>query len=255
MSSIFDPETQKFYKEVLQILKDSKLPFSVGGTLAIMEYTGIKRDTKDLDIFCTPGEFQKILSIFAEKGYITQIEDERWLAKIKKEKMFADIIFNSANGILPVHDNWVESSRTAEVFGVKVNLMPIEEVIFSKAFVATREKYHGADVAHMILKNNKEIDWKKLLSYFDQYWEVLLMHVLNFRFIYPSEREKIPKWLLDELLSRLQMQIAGPTSKKKICRGKLFSPTDYVIDITEWDFADLVGFNSQETDRHVNPKH
>jgi hypothetical protein len=26
----------------------------------------------------------------------------------------------------------------------------------------------------------------------EQYWEVLLIHILNFRFIYPSERDKIP---------------------------------------------------------------
>ena len=35
------------------------------------------------------------------------------------------------------------------------------------------------------------------------HWEVLLMHLLNFRWIYPTERDNVPRWLMDELLERL----------------------------------------------------
>jgi len=114
-------------------------------------------------------------------------------------------------------------------------------LIWSKAFIQYRERYDGADVAHLILKKSEEIDWTRLLSYLEAYWEVLLIHVLNFRFIYPSEREKIPRWLLDELMSRLQHQIALPTPRIKTCRGRLYSKTDYAVDVVEWGFADLVG--------------
>jgi hypothetical protein len=72
------------------------------------------------------------------------------------------------------------------------------------------------------------------------------MHLLNFRFIYPSERELVPRWLIDELLERLKNQMELPTSQIKICRGRLFSPTDYLIDIKEWGFADMLGKGAQE---------
>jgi hypothetical protein len=87
------------------------------------------------------------------------------------------------------------------------------------------------------------IDWKRLLGYMDQYWEVLLGHILSFRFIYPSEREIIPRWLLDELLGRLNNQLSLPTPKEKVCRGRLLSPKDYVMDIKELGFNDLIGWN------------
>jgi hypothetical protein len=93
----------------------------------------------------------------------------------------------------------------------------------------------------LILKKSDVIDWERLLSYMEQYWEVLLIHILNFRFIYPSEREKVPRWLLDELLSRLEHQINLPTPRIKACRGRLYSKTDYAVDVIEWGFADLVG--------------
>ena len=104
-----------------------------------------------------------------------------------------------------------------------------------------RTRYDGADVAHVILNHHDKIDWKRLLAYMEQYWEVLLLHVLNFRFIYPSERDLIPPWLFDELLSRLRERADLPAPETKICRGRLFSRTDYNIDVTEWGFADIVG--------------
>jgi hypothetical protein len=68
---------------------------------------------------------------------------------------------------------------------------------------------------------------------------VLLMHVLNFRWIYPTERDHIPRWLLEELLGRLQRQLALPPPRIRICRGRMFSRADYEIAIREWGFADI----------------
>ena len=73
------------------------------------------------------------------------------------------------------------------------------------------------------------------------YWEVLLIHLLNFRFIYPSERDCVPRWLFDVLIERINAQAELPMADVKICRGRLLSPRDYAIDITEWGFADVVG--------------
>jgi hypothetical protein len=98
----------------------------------------------------------------------------------------------------------------------------------------------------MILKRDQEIDWQRLLSAMELYWEVLLTALLNFRFIYPTERECIPRWLFDELIARVQAQADMPAARMRICRGRLFSPRDYVTDISEWGFADVVGKGLEE---------
>ena len=46
------------------------------------------------------------------------------------------------------------------------------------------------------------IDWRRLLSHMDPHWEVLLVHLLNYRWAYPSERQNLPRWLMDELIAR-----------------------------------------------------
>jgi hypothetical protein len=56
----------------------------------------------------------------------------------------------------------------------------------------------------------------------------------------------MPRWLFDEMLARLQAQAEMPPARMRICRGRLFSPRDYIIDIAEWGFADVVGKGIEE---------
>ncbi|MGE5547941.1 MAG: nucleotidyltransferase [Solirubrobacterales bacterium] len=235
------PEAEDFYAESLRQLKTSGIPFLLGGTYAVTAYTGIRRQTKDVDVFCRAGDYPRILAHFAKLGLKTEVEDERWLAKIWRDDLFIDVIFNSTIAINPVSEAWFDEAHNAHVCGIDVGLIPPTELIWSKAFVQDRNKYDGADVAHLFLRQHEKLNWRRLLGYFEQYWEVLLMHVLNFRFIYPTERECVPRWLLDELLDRVENHANLPVPQIKVCRGRLYSRTDYAIDVAEWGFADVVG--------------
>ncbi|BCJ91313.1 hypothetical protein IZ6_20480 [Terrihabitans soli] len=235
------PKAELFYAESLKYLKKSGIPFMVAGTYAVGSYTGIRRPTKDLDIFCRAGDYPRVLRYFQDLGHKTEIEDERWIAKVKKGRYVFDVIFNSRTAATPITDAWFAEKHTAKIYGIEVQLIAPTELVWSKIFVQNRERYDGADIAHVILKQHAEINWKRLLDYGEQYWEVLLIHILNFRFIYPTERHCVPDWLFDELMARLQNQRAMPEGKTRVCRGRLFSPPDYFIDIAEWGFADIVG--------------
>ncbi|SEQ41238.1 Uncharacterised nucleotidyltransferase [Faunimonas pinastri] len=235
------PEASQFYTEVLRVLTESNIRFLVAGTFAVGAYTDISRPTKDIDIFCKPGDYPRILHTFHELGYETAIEDERWLAKVKKGPLFFDVIFNSTASVTPVTDAWFEDGHEADILGFKVPVLSPTELIWSKVFVQNRERYDGADVVHVMLHENDNIDWKRLLSYMEAYWEVLLVHILNFRFIYPTERHRIPSWLMAELMDRLKFQEELPVPETRICRGRMFSKHDYRIDVMEWGFSDAIG--------------
>ena len=55
-----EPEVKAFYRQVLDILLDSGVPFLVGGAYAFNRYTGINRHTKDLDIFIRRDDFERV---------------------------------------------------------------------------------------------------------------------------------------------------------------------------------------------------
>jgi len=235
------PESETFYAEALRELNGLGLPFLLAGTYAIAAYTGISRPTKDLDIFCKAGDYTRVLSHFKGLGYSVEIEDDRWLGKVFKGQYFFDVIFASSNGTMPISDPWFENARQIEVFGSPVRIVGPTELVWSKCFIQLRHRYDGADVAHTILKAHNLIDWNQLLAYMEVHWEVLLMHLLNFRWIYPSERDNVPGWVMDELLDRLNKQRDLPPPQMKVCRGRMFSRIDYDIDVKEWGFADVGG--------------
>jgi hypothetical protein len=43
---------------------------------------------------------------------------------------------------------------------------------------------------------------------------------------------------MDQLLGQLQRELASPPPAERICDGTLFSRQQYLMDVTEWDFAD-----------------
>jgi hypothetical protein len=240
------PDALAFYADSLRLLNQSGIPFLLSGTYAVSAYTGIVRPTKDLDVFCKAGDYPKILAYFQARGYRTDVEDERWIAKVwKDDKHFFDVIFAMSNGTIAVSDSWF-GTDTIDVYGHTVGITPPTALILSKVFIQDRYRFDGADVNHVILKQADAIDWKSLLDQMDLYWEVLLSHLLNFRFAYPTERDKVPTWLMTELTQRLLAQVDLPAPRVKVCRGRLFSPRDYIADITEWGFGDIVGKGLEE---------
>lgn len=252
--SVFEPppEAVDFYVMCLKLLNESGIPFLLSGTYALSCYTGITRPTKDLDVFCKASDAPRILAFFKERGFAIEVEDERWIGKVWKDDHFFDVIYNISTASIPVTDQWFQEAYEVEVYGTRVRITPPTEFILSKLFLQDRYRYDGADVAHVILKKHDEIDWHRLLNAMELYWEVLLIHILNFRFVYPTYRDLVPRWLFDELLDRLRAQAEMPPAQMKICRGRLFSPRDYITDIVQWGFADVVGKGIEE--RHERKK-
>ena len=71
-----NPESQAFYMDSLRELSGSGIPFLLAGTFALSAYTGISRQTKDLDIFCKAGDFPRILARFKSLGCAIEVEDD-----------------------------------------------------------------------------------------------------------------------------------------------------------------------------------
>ena len=239
--TLVDADAEAFVSEALEELTRADIPFLLAGTYAVSAYTGISRPTKDLDIFCRAGDYARILAHFKAKGYDIEVEDDRWLGKVIRGKHFFDVIFAGSNGTMPIGDAWFDNARQIDMNGRAVRIVAPTELIWSKCFVQLRHRYDGGDVVHIILRAHDQIDWQRLLNHMEVHWEVLLIHLLNFRWIYPTERDKVPDWLLDELLDRLQAQRQLPLPQMKVCRGRMFSRVDFEIDFKEWGFADVGG--------------
>jgi len=227
-------EALAFYRHVLESLAASGLPFLVGGGYALERHTGIERDRWDFDVFVLPEDARRILALFAAEGHATRLTYPHWLGKIFHRGRYVDVIFNSGNGVVRVDQAWFQHATRSELFGRQVLLCPIEEMIWSKAFVMERERFDGADVHHLIRTAGPKLDWARLVERFGSHWRVLLSHLVMFGFVYPQERSKIPEGILRDLVSRTGEPDEGG---EPVCMGTLLSRTQYLPDLA-WGYRD-----------------
>lgn len=233
-----DPDTAGFYRNVLETLNTEGVPFLVGGAFAFACFTGIQRNTKDLDLFIRRADYERVEHALRHTGYSTDLTFPHWLAKVHSGAAFVDLIFNSGNGVSPVDDGWFDHAPAAQVLGVPVRISPVEEAIWSKAFIMERERYDGADVAHLMRAYGEKLDWQRLLNRFGPHWRVLLSHLVLFGFIYPGERALVPAWLMDHLMERLRRESTRPPPDTELCAGTLLSREQYLHDVEQAGLTD-----------------
>lgn len=231
-------DTLTFYRQVLDSLNASGCPFLVGGAYAFNHYTGISRQTKDLDIFIRESDYQRISAVLRQAGYDTELTYPHWLAKAASGDDYIDFIFSSGNAVATVDDEWFDHAPTAEILGIQVSICPVEEMLWSKSFIMERERFDGADIAHLLHACGERLDWHRLLRRFGQHWRVLLSHCILFGFAYPDQRHQVPVWVMDELTERLRFETHTPTEDTKVCQGTLLSREQYLPDVERWGYRD-----------------
>ncbi|HET8743957.1 MAG TPA: nucleotidyltransferase [Ramlibacter sp.] len=233
------PETAAFYRRALQTLVDAGVPFLVGGAFAHACFTGIRRATKDLDLFIQRRHFERVAELMRAQGWDAEMTYPHWLAKVYDGEEFIDLIFNSGNGVAPVDERWFRNNAVADVLGVPVRIANIEDGLLSKSFIMERERYDGADVAHLLQANAERLDWPGLLQRFGPHWRVLLGHLTLFGFIYPGERHRIPAWVMQELMTRLAAEVRQPAPvDRHVCAGTLLSREQYLHDVEQLGYVD-----------------
>ena len=233
------PHTAAFYRRALQALVDAQIPFLVGGAFAHACFTGIRRSTKDLDLFIRRADYERVAALARSHGWHAELSYPHWLAKVYAGEDFIDLIFNSGNGLTPVDDQWFHDNARTEVLGVPVRVANMEDSLLSKAFIMERERYDGADIAHLVQANAEHLDWPGLLRRFGPNGRVLLAHLTLFGYIYPGERHRVPAWVMDELTARLRAEIGQPPAENlQVCAGTLLSREQYLHDVERLGYVD-----------------
>jgi hypothetical protein len=231
--------TAAFYRRALQALVDAGVPFLVGGAFAHACFTGIRRSTKDLDLFIRREHYESVASLMQAKGWHAELAYPHWLAKVYDGDDFIDLIFNSGNGLTPVDDRWFRNNAQAEVLGVPVSISNMEDGLLSKAFIMERERYDGADIAHVLHACAERLDWPGLLERFGAHWRVLMAHLVLFGFIYPGERHRVPRWVMETLMGRLAAEARElPAGDPHVCAGTLLSREQYLYDVEQLGYLD-----------------
>ncbi len=233
----FEPEEAAVLAHALRVLGETGIPHALGGALALHTYTGIWRDTKDLDVFLKPADLATAFRALAGAGFETSLVERHWLAKATQEPYVVDLLFGTSHGRLKVDDAWFTSSRTAQVGSVAAPVIPLEQLLVSKLYIAVHDRFDGSDVVHLIRATTGRLDWQRVLSLLGDNQQLLLWHLILFDLVYPGHADYLPQDLVTQLFDRMRARWSQPTDPAAF-RGTQLDPYAYTVDVTEWGYRD-----------------
>jgi predicted nucleotidyltransferase len=231
-------EAESLYREVLLAMNEHTIPYAVAGAFALQKYTGIWRLTKDLDLFIKAEDVPRALEYLGEHGFRCETLDPVWLAKAHRGDYFVDLISGMSNAVIVVDDSWMQRTQPAVIAGVETRIISAEDLIGSKLFVIRRERFDGADIAHVIYRTRGRLDWERILELVGEHWEILLWSLILFRYVYPRHTDYVPAPLWQDLLSRYMHAVQHPDPKAPF-RGSLVDDNIFSIDVKDWGLEDI----------------
>lgn len=232
------PEATELYRDVLLTMNEHSIPYAVAGAFALQAYTGIWRVTKDLDLFLKLSDVPRALDRLCQRGFLCETPDPVWLSKARRGEYFVDLISGMSNAVIVVDDTWIKRARRAKIAGVESQIISAEDLIGSKLFVSRRERFDGADIAHIIYRTQGQLDWERILELASEHWEMVLWALVLFRYVYPAHTDYIPAPLWQDLLFRYMHLVQHPDRKAPF-RGSLVDENMFSVDMKDWGLENL----------------
>jgi hypothetical protein len=246
------PEAQGLYREVLVALNEGGIPYAVAGAFALQKYTGICRVTKDLDLFMKAEDIRCAIERLRSHGFECEVTDAVWLAKAFRGEYFVDFISGMSNAVIVVDESWMQRALKTTIAGVPSQIIAAEDLLASKLFVIRRERFDGADIAHIIHGTKGRLDWTRVLDHVGEHWEILLWALILFRYVYPAHTDYVPHELWQDLLSRYMHLVQHPDPKAPF-RGSLVDDNMFSIDMKDWGLENLEsGYRERLLKRQVS---
>jgi hypothetical protein len=231
------PVEADLFRRWLAILRRTGVPFALGGAYAQYGFTGVWRDSKDLDAFVRPEDVRTVLDAFEADGFETELRDVRWLAKVHSAPHLLDIIFGVRHMTrLRIGDEWLRTAAAARFLGVPTRVLRPEEIIATKVYIANRDRFDGADILHIVRALQGEVDWRRVVDLLEGDEEIVLWHLVLFAYAYPMHRE----WLPRELMQRAFERVGGPPEglDARTFRGTVLDPVSFRVDVSELGYRD-----------------
>lgn len=198
--SRFIPQEQwAAFRRAIQAVRDAGASFALGGGLAISFYTGLWRNTKDLDLYILPGDRERVIraitgtglrDYFDEHGY-----DRSWIYRGHQGDVIVDVIWALANGIADVDGEWLECGACVGIGGETLPLVAPEEMFWSKVHVVQRDRCDWPDLLNLLFTVGPQLEWQRLLRRMAAEEPLLASVLLMFSWLAPGRARELPSWL------------------------------------------------------------
>jgi predicted nucleotidyltransferase len=146
-------------KRAVAALRDSGVPFLLGGSLASWARGG-PQTRHDLDLIVKREDAERALEALEEAGMRTERPPEEWLFKAWDGPVLVDLIFAPRG--LAVTDELIERGDELHILGITIPVMALEDLLVTKLLALNEHALDYSGVLEIARALREQIDWAAL---------------------------------------------------------------------------------------------
>jgi predicted nucleotidyltransferase len=143
-------------KKAAGVLRESDVPFLVGGGLACWA-RGAPKTEHDVDFLVRPDDVERASEALARAGLRTERPPEGWLLKAYDGEVLIDLIFHPQGG--PVDDAMFERAEELEVAATRLRVAALEDVLVQKLLALSEQEPDFSSVLELARSLREQVDW------------------------------------------------------------------------------------------------
>jgi predicted nucleotidyltransferase len=145
--------------DVVAVLESADVPYVLIGGLASSLH-GRPRTSRDIDVLVQQVDAKRALDALGDAGFETEETNPQWIYKAGKDDVQVDLIF-WLKGDIYLDDEMLARSEERDFDGVRVNVIPPEDLIVVKAVIHDEQTpRHWGDALGVIA--DTDLDWDYL---------------------------------------------------------------------------------------------
>lgn len=191
------------FQPALRAVRALGVPFAIGGGLAIALYTGLWRNSKDIDLYVLPADRERVIAAVLSTGLVDYFDempyDRAWIFRSVRDGVIVDMMWALANGAGDVDREWLTRGARATVRGESLRLLAPEEMFWSKVHVLQRDRCDWPDLLNLLYACGPWFDWARLLGRMAGHERLLASMLGLFAWVAPGRAQQLPTWLWPRL--------------------------------------------------------
>lgn len=199
IEAVFTEEDWRTYRRALATVRETDVPFALGGGLAVAFYTGQWRASRDLDIYVLPQDAPSVSAALLDAGltdyYDQNPYDRGWIFRGVKGEAIVDVIWALANGAGYVERRWLTCGARAHFKDETLPLLAPEEILWSKIHVLQRDRCDWPDLLNLLYTTGPQLDWSHVLHLLAGDERLLASLLMLFSWLAPARAHKLPAWV------------------------------------------------------------
>ena len=159
MASHGDDSLLLTLKRVAAVLKQSEIPFALGGSFAVYAHGGHSSD-HDVDFLIREQDKEPALAELAKVGFRVEQPPEDWLVKVYDEDRMVDLIYRPVES--PVTDATLRDTEMLPVEAITMPVISATQLMIHKLLSYTQHHCDFATGLPVARSLREQIDWVRV---------------------------------------------------------------------------------------------